>query len=122
VQEVIYGQKRKTMAEISTQYQSKAKLLLQVAAISTAALALFGVYTFYRNEIWKPTIVVKDVDFANGVANLLINGRDFVLRGDSEYLISYDWGIKFGSTTTDSKRGYDRIEITKKGKVQKVLR
>lgn len=110
------------MAEISTQYQSKAKLLLQIAAISTAALALFGVYTFYRNEIWKPTIVVKDVDFGNGIANLLINGRDFVLRGDSEYLISYDWGIKFGSTTTSTKRVYDRIEITKRGKVQKVIR
>ena len=102
------------MAEISTQYQSKAKLLLQIAAISTAALALFGV--------WKPTIVVKDVDFGNGIANLLINGRDFVLRGDSEYLISYDWGIKFGSTTTTTKRVYDRIEITKRGKVQKVIR
>jgi hypothetical protein len=107
---------------VQTNFQKTTQVLLRIAAISTAALAIFGVYTFYRNEIWHPHIVIQRVDYANGVAELVIDGKAFLLKGDSEYLISYDWGIKFGSTTKDGKRIYDRIEITKRGKVKTILR
>jgi hypothetical protein len=100
-----------------------AEVLLKVAAISTAVLALFNVYSFYRNELWKPDIKVQDVDYNNGIAHLLIDGREFVLRGDSVYHISYEWGIKFGYTPLgNGKRIADRIEITKRGMVAKIYR
>lgn len=102
---------------------NKAKnILLKTAAISVAAIAVFNLYVFYRNNIWKPDIKVVDVDFNKGVANLLIDGRKFILRGDSAYLISFDWSIKFGTIFTDEKRsGYDRIELLKRGSVKQII-
>lgn len=97
-------------------------IFLKIAAISTATIAVVGVYSFYRNQIWHPKIEILDVDWRNGVANLMINGKKFVLRGDSSYLISYDWGIKFGSTRLGSSSVYDRIEVLKRGMVHEVLR
>lgn len=96
--------------------------LLKVAAISTAVLGIFGLWSFYKNEIWKPTIIIKNVDFATGVANLNIDGKDFVLRGDSTYLIAYNWGIRFGYTYNHDSRAYDRIELTKNGMVKQVIK
>lgn len=97
-------------------------VFLKIAAISTATIALVGVYSFYRNQIWHPKIEILDVDWKNGVANLMVNGKKFVLRGDSSYLISYDWGIRFGSTRLGSSSVYDRIEVLKRGMVHEVLR
>lgn len=97
--------------------------LLKIAGIGAAILGIVSVYSFYKNNIWKPKIEVKDVDFQNGVANLVVNGKPFVLRGDSSYLIAYDWGIKFGFTPKpNGQRVYDRIEILKRNMVQKVVR
>ena len=96
--------------------------LLKVAAISTALLGIFGIWSFYKNDIWKPTITIKDVDFKNGIANLNINGKDFVLKGDSTYLIAYNWGIRFGYTYNQNSRSYDRIELTKNGMVKQVIK
>ena len=99
------------------------ELLLKAASVGAAILGVVAVYTFYKNNIWHPKIEVKDVDFKNGVANLEINGRPFVLRGDSSYLIAFDWGVKFGFTpTADGKRVYDRIEVLKRGMVHQVIR
>jgi hypothetical protein len=73
--------------------------------------------------LWHPKVVINSVDYANGVANLTINGKEVILRGDSTFLIDYDWGIKFGYTyLPDGKRIYDRIEVTKRGMVHEVVR
>ena len=99
------------------------ELLLKAASIGAAVLGVVAVYTFYRNNVWHPTVVVKDVDFKNGIANLEINGRPFVLRGDSSYLIGFDWGIRFGFLpTAEGRRVYDRIEVLKRGMVHQVIR
>lgn len=99
------------------------EILLKAASVGAAILGVVAVYTFYKNNIWHPKIVVKDVDFKNGIANLEINDRPFVLRGDSSYLIAFDWGVKFGFTpTADGKRVYDRIEVLKRGMVHQVIR
>jgi len=74
------------------------KKILAIGSFSVALLALFNAYAFYKNNLWQPTIEVVDVDYKNGIANLIINGKPFVLRGDSSYLIGYDWGIKVGYT------------------------
>ena len=99
------------------------EFLLNAAGIGAAVLGIVSIFSFYKNNIWHPKVEVKDVDFNKGVANLVINGKPFVLKGDSSYLIAYDWGIKFGFTpTADGKRIYDRIEILKRNMVHQVIR
>jgi hypothetical protein len=99
------------------------EILLKVSAIGAALLALVSIYGFYKNNVWKPKVNVKKVDFANGIAELEVNGKPFILRGDSSYLIAFDWGIKFGFTVkSNGQRVYDRIEILKRNMVQKVVR
>ena len=111
------------MTPIKSTFNKTSAVFLRIAAISTAALALVGLYTFYRNNLWHPKVIINSVDYANGVANLTINGKEVILRGDSTFLIDYDWGIKFGYTyLPDGKRKYDRIEVTKRGMVHEVVR
>lgn len=99
------------------------EMLLKVAAISAAALAVVNVYVFYKNNIWHPKVEVKDVDFENGIANLLVNGKPKTIKGESSYLIGNDWSIKFGSTFKGNmQRKYDRIEILKRGNVDSVIK
>jgi hypothetical protein len=66
--------------------------------------------------------VVNDVDYQNAIAHLTINGKDFLLRGNSTFNISYDWGIAFGTTNSDKGSSYDRIEILKHGMVTHVVK
>jgi len=104
-------------------YSKEQKYLLKVAALGAAFLGLVSIYKFYKNSIWRPRIVIKEVDYANTKANLEIDGKPFLLEGDSTYLISYDWGIKFGfSPKKDGKRVSDRIEILKRGMVKDVIK
>ena len=111
------------VAPLKSTFSTTSAVFLKIAAISTAALALVGVYTFYRNNLWHPKVTINSIDYKNGVANLTINGKEFILRGDSTFLIDYDWGIKFGYTfMPDGKRVYDRIEVTKRGMVHEVVR
>jgi hypothetical protein len=99
------------------------EILLKVASVGAALLGIVAVYSFYKNNIWKPKVNVKKVDFPNGIAELEVNGKPFILRGDSSYLIAFDWGIKFGYTVkSNGQRVYDRIEILKRNMVQKVVR
>jgi hypothetical protein len=108
---------------VKSTFGKTSSFFLKLAAISTAALAVVNVYSFYRNNIWHPKVVINSIDYANGVANLTIDGKKFVLRGDSTFLINFDWGIRFGFTfLPDGKRVYDRIEITKRGMVHEVVR
>ncbi len=108
---------------LKSTFSTTSAVFLKIAAISTAALALVGVYTFYRNNIWHPKVIINSIDYRNGIADLTIDGKKFILRGDSTFLINFDWGIRFGFTfLPDGKRVYDRIEITKRGMVHEVVR
>jgi hypothetical protein len=99
------------------------EILLKSASIGAAVLGIVSIYTFYRNNLWKPKIAVTKIDFKNSYAELEINGKPFVLRGDSSYLISYDWGVRLGFTPkVDGTRVADRIEVLKRNMVQDVLR
>lgn len=99
------------------------EVLLKVAAISAAIVGIATAYSFYKNNLWHPKIIVQSVDFDKGVATLLVNNKPFVLRGDSSYLIGYDWGLKFGSITKpDGSKKYDRIEVLKRNLVEQVIR
>jgi hypothetical protein len=111
------------MADITTNFSKANSVFLRIAAISTGIVAVFGLYTFYKNNIWSPIIRVDSIDYNKGIANLTINGKPFVLRGESSYLIAYDWGVRFGtSIQPNGQRYFDRIEILKRGLVDKILR
>lgn len=98
-------------------------ILLKTASIGVAILGIVSVYTFYKNNIWTPKVEVIDVDFDKQFANLKINDKPYTLVGDSPYLISNDWGVKFGFTFKPTgQRVSDRIEIIKKGLVWKYIR
>ena len=109
------------MTSLNTTFSTGKSMLFNIASISVAIIAVVNVYEFYRNNIWKPTVVVDSVDFTKAVANLTINGRKFVLRGDSVFHISYEWGIQFGTVSGDNSKKYNRIELIKKGMVQKII-
>jgi hypothetical protein len=97
--------------------------LLKAAGLGAALLGLVSVYTFYINNVWHPKIEVKSVDYQKGIADLIVNGKPLILKGDSSYLIAQDWGIKFGYTFKgNGARVYDRIEVLKKGMVHSVIR
>jgi len=98
------------------------KRVIGIASISVAVLALVNAYAFYKNNLWSPKIEIEDIDYKNGIAKLSISGKPFILRGDSSFLIGYDWGIRFGATQVGNKRVYDRIEVLKRNLVHKVLR
>jgi hypothetical protein len=67
------------------------ELLLKAASIGAAILGVVAVYNFYRNNLWQPKIEIKEVNYDEGIANLVVNGKPFILRCDSSYLIGYDW-------------------------------
>lgn len=98
------------------------KGIIGAAAIIAAILALINGYSWYMNNVWHPEIKILNVDYKNGVAELLVNGKPFGLKGDSSYLIGYDWGVRFGTTNRANNTVYDRVEILKRGMVHAVLR
>ena len=111
------------MADITTNLSKANSTFLKIAAISTGIVAVFGLYSFYKNNLWSPTIRVDSIDYNKGIANLTINGKPFILRGESSYLIAYDWGVRFGtSIQPNGKRYFDRIEVLKRNLVHKVLK
>lgn len=111
------------MSDLTSKLSKANSTFLRIAAISTGVVAVFGLYTFYKNNIWSPKITIDSIDYSKGIAYLTINGKPFVLRGESSYLIAYDWGVRFGtSIQPNGQRYFDRIEILKRGLVDKILR
>ena len=58
------------MADITSRLSRANSVFLKIAAISTGIVAVFGLYSFYKNNIWSPTIRVDSVDYNKGIANL----------------------------------------------------
>jgi hypothetical protein len=98
------------------------KNLIGAAAIIAAFLALINGYSWYMNNIWHPEIKIVTIDYKKGVAELLVNGKKFGLKGNSAYLIGYDWGVRFGTTHKGGVQVYDRIEVLKRNMVHAVLK
>ena len=94
---------------------------IKIASVVGAITIIAGGYTWYLNNIWKPKISVKFVDFVNGVATLDHSGKEIDLEGDAVYWINADWGVRFGTIYKEGKNNYDRIELLKKGMVVEYL-
>ena len=91
--------------------------ILQIAAFAGAVAAIGGGWLWYQNYIWKPSIVIKSVDYNNGVAEVIINGKNIVLLGDATISARGSWAVRFGSNYTNGAYRYDRIELTRNGNV-----
>lgn len=98
------------------------KLVLKVVAFATVITALAGAYFFLVNNVWKPKVIVLDVDLYNGFATLELPFGDIIeINGNSEFLVVGDWGVKFGTIIRDGKQSYENIQLLRKGLVVEYL-
>lgn len=109
------------ISDLEVKISKTTNVLLQIAAIVGAITVLAGGYTFYLNYVWKPTVIVEEVDFTQGFARLKFGSRTIDLEGDTTFLLGGDWGIKFGSTNKNGSTIYDRLELVRKGMVYEYL-
>jgi hypothetical protein len=102
--------------------ETQKKIILKVVAFATVITALAGGYFFLVNNVWKPKIVVLDVDLENGFASLRLPfGKIIEINGSSEFLVIGDWGVKFGTIIKNGKQSYENIQLLKKGMVVEYL-
>jgi hypothetical protein len=105
-----------------TSFENESKFVLKVVAVATVITALAGAYYFFLNNVWKPKVKVLSVDFDNGFATLeLPFGRKVDIYGDSQFLISGDWGVRFGTIIKSGKVSYENIQLLKHGLVDEYL-
>lgn len=98
-------------------YGNHVKALSTIAIVITSMIGIAGGYLWYRSNLWKPSIEVISVDFQNAVCNLLINGKEKILYGNSTLAAGANWGVRFGTTGTDNENFYDTIELVKEDRV-----
>jgi len=103
-------------------FDTEGKIVLKIVAVATIITALGGAYYFFVNNIWKPKLKVLSVDFDNGFATVEMPfGKEVDVFGDSQFLISGDWGVKFGTVNKNGKTSYENLQLLKKGLVDEYL-
>jgi hypothetical protein len=108
----------KAKVEFSKQTQT----IIKIASVVGAITVIAGGYAFFINNIWQPNVKIVSVDYDNGFATLKLPfGKLLQIYGSSEFLIGGDWGVRFGTTLKNGKVSYERIELIKKGMVEKIL-
>lgn len=88
-----------------------------IFAIACGLWAVWTVYLIIRN-IQHPEIVVKDVDYIKGVANIEIGGKPHTLYKNSTFSAGADWGVKFNGPDDNQ---IDRIELINNDMVHSTL-
>lgn len=102
--------------------ENQSKIVLKVVAVATVITALGGAYFFFINNVWKPNVKVLSVDFENGFATVEMPfGRIVNIYGDSQFLISGGWGVKFGTVNRGGKLSYENLQLLKNGLVDEYL-
>lgn len=103
-------------------FQKESKIILKVVTVATVITALAGAYYFFVNNVWKPKVTVLSVDFDNGFATVQMPfGRKVDIYGDSQFLISGEWGVKFGTVNKGGKMSYENLQLLKHGLVEEYL-
>ena len=106
----------------SISFQKQSEIVLKVVAVATVITAIGGAYYFFVNNVWKPKVTVLSVDFDNGFATVQLPfGRKIDIYGNSEFLVSGEWGIKFGTVNKDGKVSYENLQLLKHGLVDEYL-
>src|SRR5438105_2810889 len=89
----------------------------RVAAVILAITAIAGGISFYRNNIWRPTVKVINVNWDAQTATVLIGNKQKTLYGNSVLSAGAKWGIRFGFTNNNP----DRVELVQDDLVYKIL-
>jgi hypothetical protein len=97
--------------------ETQTNRLIRIAAVVGGIVAIAGGYTWYINYIWKPKVVVKNIDYDKGTALINLNGSDVTVLGDNGFSAGGNWAVRLGSNRVDGKIFYDRLELTKFGNV-----
>ena len=100
---------------------SHIKKLSTIASIAVAISAIGAATVFILSNI-KPKIKVDSVDYANGVASLIINGKSKNLYANSTLNCGNGWGVRFGfMVNQNGQQVNNRIELTKNNIVYETL-
>lgn len=78
-----------------------------IVLIATPIAFVIGGVFWYLNNEWKPKVSIVSIDYANGKADLMINGKPKKLYVDSTLNAGFGWGVCFAGTNND------RIELVK---------
>ncbi len=95
--------------------------LIKVASIVGAVVVIVGAYSFYINNFYVPKVEVVNADLENGTANIKYKNTIIPLVGDSTFLITGNWGVKFTTINIDGSSHYHKIELVKNGMVYNYL-
>lgn len=97
---------------------------MQVMNVALTVAAVIGVLStawfYYKNKIWRPTVIIKKVDWTIGYASLLIENKTKDLYAGSQTSAGGDWAIRFANSP-DGDNLPDRIELVKNNIVYKNL-
>jgi hypothetical protein len=91
------------------------KRLLEIAGVIIAITSIAGGWSWYLNNLWRPKVIVQQVDFKNGNAKIKVGTKEYQIYGNANFSISKfgDWGVRFGTSEIDGNMVYDRLELTK---------
>ena len=91
------------------------KRLLEIGGIAIAITGIAGIWSWYLNNLWRPKVIVQQVDFKNGNAKIKVGTKEYEIYGNANFSISKfgDWGVRFGTSEIEGNMVYDRLELTK---------
>lgn len=94
------------------------KTLNKIAGFITTITIIGGAYYFYKQNIWRPDVMVISVDYDKGVAVVNANGKEKTLYKNQVLSVGGDFGIRFSG---DSEGSITRIELYRNFLTYKIL-
>ena len=111
----------KNLEQLFDENNKYIKILGVAVIVGSGVGVLFGAYSYWKSNIWHPVVDVIDVDFANAVAILNINGKQKTLYGNSVLAAGGQWGVRFGTTAAAADSfDYNTIELVKNDMVYSI--
>jgi len=86
------------------------QIFTEVGTIATAVAAIGTAYFLYMNNVWKPSVSLTSVDWANGKAVLSINKQEVTIYVNEKYNCGWGWDVEFG---TDYQSNLQRVQLVK---------
>lgn len=93
-------------------------LLNIIFALAGGISIVGGAIWFIRSNVWRPAIVIDSIDYANGIAQLHINGIPRTLYKNATLSAGAVWGVRFNGINPQIP---DRIELVKNDLVYEVI-
>ncbi len=73
-----------------------------VKIITTITVLAVG-YVFIRKTIFKPSVEVVSYDLNNGIAQVMINGKQQILYRGSTITAGTAWGVRFNEDPVNNR-------------------